>query len=216
MDLRTTLTAGPSRRLARQLGEPTGWTGRLVARTLNSNNRAMVAAACRAAQPPRSGTVADIGFGGGVGLAVLLDEVGEDGRVHGVEISDTMLDLASRRFRSDVHRGRLQLQRGSLTGLPLEDDSLDAALTVNTLYFVEDLPAAVAELARVLRPGGRVVLGVRDPTVMAGIPVTRHGFRLREPEEIEPELERAGLAVSGEDIGTRRERARLYVGTKPR
>lgn len=68
-------------------------------------------------------------------------------------------------------------------------------LTTNTRYFVEDLAAAFAELARVLRPSGRAVVGVGDPAAMASLPVTEHGFRLRPVPGLV-----AGLGGAGPDV----------------
>ena len=61
---------------------------------LNRANRAIVAAAVDALAPAQGQVVADIGFGGGLGLAMLLDRVGSTGGVHGVDISRVMLDRA--------------------------------------------------------------------------------------------------------------------------
>src|SRR5262245_58322840 len=99
--------------------------------------------------------------------------------VYGVEVADDMLDRARSRFADEVDAGRRRLAHGSLTALPLEDGWLDAAITVNTVYFVDALDTACAELARVLRPGGRAVVGIGDPEAMAGMPFTSYGFTLR-------------------------------------
>lgn len=181
--------------VAGQLGRPHGPVGRLVAVLLNRGNRASVAAAVEATEVGRGGVAADIGFGGGVGLGLLLQRVGESGVVHGIEIADDMLARARSGYAGEVGSARLRLERGSLTALPLDDGSLDAAITVNTLYFVGDLDAACAELARVLRPGGRGVVGIGDPQAMARMPFTSYGFTLRPVDEVRAALERAGLEV---------------------
>ncbi len=186
--------------LARQLGGPTGLRGRLVGRMLNRGNRATVSAAVEATGAAPGDTVADIGFGGGVGLQLLMDRVGLSsgeggGRVHGIELSDTMLRGAERRYREARRHGLLSLQHGALEDLPLADGSLDGLITVNTVYFVAELDAAFAELRRVLRPEGRAVLGVGDPTAMASMPFTRHGFRLRPVDDLVRGLQDAGLTV---------------------
>jgi arsenite methyltransferase len=64
----------------------------------------------------------------------------------------------------------------------------------NTVYFIDDLAPAFAELARVLRPSGRAVLGVGDPAAMTRMPVTRHR-RLRPVFEITDGLTGAGLTL---------------------
>jgi ubiquinone/menaquinone biosynthesis C-methylase UbiE len=137
-------------------------------------------------------TAADIGFGGGIGLTLLLDRVGEQGRVHGVDISETMLARARQQHRTDT---RLQTHMGSITDLPLADDSVDAAITVNTIYFVEELDRAFAEVARVLTAGGRFVVGIGAPEGMRKNPVTQHGFRLRSLDEVVAALATAGFSL---------------------
>lgn len=118
--------------------------------------------------------------------------------MHGVEVSDDMLDRARRQFRSDIDSGRLRLAQGSLTAMPFGDATLDAVITVNTVYFVDDLDAVCTELARTLRPGGRAAIGVGDPEAMRRLPVTPYGFRLRPVADIVAALERAGLTVTVE------------------
>lgn len=181
-------------KLAQQLGHPSGVMGRVVGRALNRGNRAMVLDAVRSAEPERGSTVADVGFGGGVGLNILLDQVGDVGTVHGVEISTMMLAEARRRFRRQLADGRLYLHEAPMDRLPLPADSVDTVLSTNTIYFVNDLDAAFVELARVLRPNGRLVLGVGDPETMAKMPFTQHGFRLRPIGEVIHQLREAGFS----------------------
>jgi ubiquinone/menaquinone biosynthesis C-methylase UbiE len=145
-------------------------------------------------------TVADIGFGGGLGLDLLLRRVGQQGTVHGVEIAEGMLTRARARFTTQIAAGQLMLVSGSLTALPLEDKSLDAAITVNTVYFVSDLDAVCTELARVLRPGARAVLGLGDPEAMARLPFTAYGFKLRPIDQVITALGAAGFV----DVENRR------------
>ena len=191
MTLRSKWFAG----LAKQLGHPSGIRGRVVGAILNRRNRANLTAAARALAPAPGGVVADVGFGGGIGLGLLLKAVGSTGQVHGVEVSQTMLSGASRRFRRQISQGRLRLHRASIMELPFEDGCLDGVLTVNTIYFVDDLATACAELARVTRASGRVVVGLADPVAMAELPFTAYGFRTRPVSEVIVVLEGAGLTV---------------------
>lgn len=189
MGIRDRLNAG----LARQLGHPSGIRGRLIGRRLNHWNHDTVHAAVAATELGPGQSAADIGFGGGAGLRALLDRVGPGGVVHGVELSETMLAAAKRGFRQDIADGRLSLHAGGLAKLPLTNGSLDAVITVNTVYFVADVEQAFAEIARVLRPGGRAVIGVGDPTAMASMPVTAHGFTIRPVDDLVGQLRRAGF-----------------------
>ncbi|MBO0677227.1 methyltransferase domain-containing protein [Mycolicibacterium sp. S2-37] len=195
VSLRENLITPLARTVAGQLGRPHGPLGGVVAEALDRGNGQAIATAVSAAQPPAGGVAADIGFGGGAGLRLLVDTVGTGGTAHGVEISDDMLRRARRRFRRDLDSNRLKLHRGSLTALPFDDAALDAAITVNTIYFVDDLDAVCAEFARTLRPGGRVAIGIGDPDTMRQLPVTPHGFRLRPVDDIVAALQRTGLTT---------------------
>jgi ubiquinone/menaquinone biosynthesis C-methylase UbiE len=200
--------------VAGQLGRPHGILSPLVARALNRGNERAIAAAVESVEIPRGAVAADIGFGGGVGLQLLLDRVGDDGVVHGIEIADDMLRRARSRFGSDVRSGRLQLSSGSLTALGLDDGSVDALITVNTVYFISELDAACGELARVLRPGGCAVIGIGDPDVMARLPFTSHGFTIRSAAEIAAALQNSGLQVEQRRVDDKPIPRHLFVGRR--
>ena len=177
---------------AGQLGHPHGWFGRYVLPVLlNKGNGPTVTGAVRALDARPGDRVADIGFGGGLGLRLLLDAVGPAGLVHGVDISTAALARARRAVRADA--GRLSLHSGSITALPLPDNAIDGAICVNTVYFVADLDAAFTEVARVVRPGGRFVLGVADPGHLRTLPFTAYGFIVRELDDLRAALAKAGL-----------------------
>jgi arsenite methyltransferase len=101
----------------------------------------------------------DVGCGPGFFCAELRDEVGADGHVTGVDASEQMLGLA--RLRCAEHEN-VAFHQADATSLPLEDASFDAALCVQVLEYVTDYSRALAELHRVLRPGGRVLVWDTD------------------------------------------------------
>lgn len=181
---------------ASQLGNPTGWRGRMVAIMLNRANRGLTANAVDALALQPGAVAADLGFGGGVGLDLLLVRVGSQGRVEGIDLSPTMVDRAARRFRREIAAGRLRLQTGSITSLPLADGSIEGAITINTIYFIADLDRAFLELARVLAEPGKVVVGIGDPQWMATLPTSPYGFRIRQVEEIVSVAKKAGLTLA--------------------
>ena len=209
MTLRTRLEA----QLARQLGHPAGLAGHVVARGLNRGNKQLMTTAVQALEPSPGATLADVGFGGGLGLRLLLDAT--DGSiVHGVEVSDAMLHRAQTTFKDELSTGRLLLHRASIEQLPLGDASLDGAITVNTLYFVPELDRAFRELARVLKGTGRVVIGIGDPEAMSALAFTAHGFRLRSVDEIKAALATAGLpVVDHRRVGDARVPAHVLIAT---
>lgn len=104
---------------------------------------------------PRGLRVADIGTGTGV-LALEMAQLGI--HVIAVDQSEAMLAAADAKRRALPDPSVVDLRQGSATDLPLEDHEVDAALAHMVLHYVPSPRDAVRELARVVRPGGRVVL----------------------------------------------------------
>jgi ArsR family transcriptional regulator len=138
---------------------------------------------------PPGWAVADLGCGTGALAAALAPHVR---RVVGVDQSAAMLRAARRRSRGI---GNVELRRGALESLPLDDEAFDAALMVLVLTYLPEPMAALREAARVLRPGGRLV----------AVDLVRHDdepFRRRlgqaslgfEPARLRSLLGEAGLA----------------------
>lgn len=206
------LTDRPTAFLARQLGKPSGAVGRIVGRILNRRNEDVVLAAVDAAGAGADSTVVDIGFGGGVGLRALL---AVSDHVHGVEVSTTMIDAARTAFADSIEYGRLTLHEAPMDALPFDDAAVDAIVSTNTIYFIDDLDAAFRETARVLRPGGRFAVGIGDPERMAAMAVTSHGFRLRQPDGVADSLRDAGFtSVDHRTLGTGQHGWHLVVGIR--
>ena len=126
--------------------------------------------------------VLEVGFGGG-DLIEWLVSAGET-RVIGVDPSQAMLKRAKRRFRDRVAQGQVELLAGSAEALPIVDRSIDKACSVNSAYFWPDPAAAMAEFARVLRPGGRLVLCLQSPQSVRAWPGHVHGFRAHDADEL--------------------------------
>lgn len=113
--------------------------------------RAFEKAALLALLPP-SWSVADLGCGTGAVAEALAPHVG---RVVGVDQSPAMLRAAARRTAG---LGNVELRRGGVEALPLHDGECDAALLVLVLVYLSDPRPALAEAARIVKPGGRLSL----------------------------------------------------------
>lgn len=103
----------------------------------------------------RGERVLDVGCGPGFYCDELVEEVGAEGSIVGLDSSPPMLALAARRCKA---YDNVDLREADATSLPVEDADFDAALCVQVLEFVADVPAALAEFHRALRPGGRLVV----------------------------------------------------------
>src|SRR6266516_5763707 len=99
--------------------------------------------------------ILDVGCGPGFYAAELLDEVGDQGSVVGLDGSTDMLAAAARRCEG---RPNVAFHQAEATALPVNESEFDAALCVQVLEYVPDATAALREMHRALRPGGRVVV----------------------------------------------------------
>ena len=104
-------------------------------------------------------TVLDLGSGGGIDVLLSARRVGPTGHAIGVDMTDEMLSLA-RRNADEAGAGNVEFRKGTIEALPVADDSVDVVISNCVINLASDKRAVFAEIARVLRPGGR--MGVSD------------------------------------------------------
>ena len=182
--------------LALQFARPSGWVGtRVIGPWLDRISAPMNRLALEMLEPRPGERVLDLGFGGGGLIAELLRA---GCAPVGVDVSAAMVERARRRFPG------VELHCASAERLPLRDRSVDKAASLNSLYFWPEPAAALAQLARVLRPSGRLVLLFEPPEELSKWPGHRHGFRLFNPAEVRGLMEQAGFVRIEESWGTGR------------
>jgi ubiquinone/menaquinone biosynthesis C-methylase UbiE len=145
---------------ASQFGNPTGLAGRVVGRLMARKNRYInqLAVDQLAARP--DDRILEIGYGPGAAVELLARRV-TAGLVAGIDHSPTMLAQASRRNRRAIDAGRVELRVGSVDALPYADASFDKVFEVNSFHHWPHQAAALAEIRRVLRPSGLLLLCLR-------------------------------------------------------
>lgn len=150
--------------------------------------------------------VLDVGCGTGVAALAAVGRAGSGGQVTGIDINPAMLAVARRKSAT------VRWIEAPAEALPFADESFDAVLCQFALMFLADRTAALREMRRVLRPGGRIALlvwdavertpGYRDLVALLGEIVgpaaaeaLRAPFCLGDPAAITAELAAAGLAA---------------------
>jgi arsenite methyltransferase len=116
---------------------------------------------------PAGATVVDIGSGAGTDLLLAAVQVGPTGRAIGVDMTEAMRERA-RRGASACGLTHVDVREGEATALPVETESVDVVISNGVLNLVAEKQMAIAEIRRILKPGGRVqiadiVLGVELP-----------------------------------------------------
>jgi ubiquinone/menaquinone biosynthesis C-methylase UbiE len=140
--------------------------------------------------------VLDIGTGHGWALARIASQT-PNGTVTGLDPSSLMVEIAKRRSATLVRDGKITIEQAHVAHLPLPDAGVDKAMSVHTLYFWPDLGASLKEIARVLRPQGRLVLVFRssdDARAVAAFPA--EVYRFPAAADVISTLKDAGFSVS--------------------
>lgn len=154
--------------------------------------------------------VLDLGSGTGYPALLGAQTVGRSGRVVGIDLAEQMLAVA-RRKGAALGLANLMFDTGDVTTLPFESDSFDAVTSRFCLMFLPEIPKAVAEITRVLKPGCWVAAAVwstpdKNPSIRLSMdtikqvvelpppdPTAPGIFRLAKPGDLAEMLLRAGL-----------------------
>lgn len=147
--------------IAVQSSRPTGLLGWIVGQIMSRETVPMNTAVLAALDLASNHRVLEVGFGHGRTLRRVA-EIVPDGFVGGVDYSQTMLNMASRRCQKFLEAGTMVLKLGDSANLPFPEQYFDRVFSVHTIYFWKDPESHLHELHRVLRPGGRLVLGFRE------------------------------------------------------
>jgi SAM-dependent methyltransferase len=192
--------------IAQQAGRPAGWLGRLLLRVMARETSRFNREVLDAVGPRDGDHVLELGFGHG---RTLLDAAtrAPGASLAGIDLSPDAERVAARRCRALVEAGRLELRAGDAASLPWPDRAFTAAYSVHTIYFWPRPEAQLAEVRRVMRDGGRFVLGMRERTGASAARFPASVYRFHSGDEIAALLRAAGFdrvdvrgAGSGPDL----------------
>ena len=144
--------------LAQQFRRPAGFIGRLAG-FLFRMNREAVAWTIDLLDIQPTDHILEIGFGPGHGIQRVA-QLAAQGRVAGVDFSETMLEQATRRNAAAIASGNVELRLGDASRLPYPDHSFHKVFATNVVYFWKASVATLREIQQVMKPGGRLALYV--------------------------------------------------------
>ena len=167
-----------SKYIARQFGKPVGIGGAFVSCVMNRQNRPLYRDVIRLLTLSDSDSLLDLGCGNGYVLNMLASS--SDCALIGVDFSQDAIRSAMSKNRRFVSSGRMNLVCRDMRELPFPDFAFDKAVSINTVYFWEDLDGIMAEVRRVLKPGGLFVNALftvtRRAKVSRTIPIATDKF----------------------------------------
>ncbi|MPY97867.1 MAG: methyltransferase domain-containing protein [Actinophytocola sp.] len=139
----------------RAFGHPSGRLGRIGGALMARGNAATERHIVDVAALTETDIALVLGPGPGVGLRAAAERARH---TTGIDPSEDMLRASVERCRDLVHAGKVGVRNGSAEATGANDNAFDVVLSVNNIQLWDDLAAGLAEVSRVLRPGGRFVL----------------------------------------------------------
>ncbi len=144
-------------RLLSQSGKPRGRFGRFLVRGMNFGHSGLTRWGLTKVEIRDNATVLDIGCGGGRALERLAS-LAILGKVVGIDYSEDSVAVARKRNQRLIATGRVEVLHGSVSSMPFPDATFDCVSAVETYYFWPDIAADLAEVRRVMKPSGQMVI----------------------------------------------------------
>ncbi len=181
--------------LSRQLKKPSGELGHQVAQKLNESNQKLYELAWEMTDFSSIRRILEVGFGNGKHLSYYVDQ-NPDLIVTGVDFSEEMCDEARTFHHELIKNGKLTIHCVDSSSIPAADHSYDLVIGLNIVYFWDPPDPYLEEIVRVLKPGGKLVLGYRPRQAVEHLEFTKQNFLLYEPDELDALLSEYGLKVT--------------------
>ena len=179
--------------IAQQCGNPQGILGRIIAFIMSFETKGMNQIGLDLLELRPNDKVLEVGFGHGKTISKGCALI-KNGTFAGIDISKTMLSVAENYNKRLIEKGRVELKLAGVDNIPYKDNYFDKVLTVHTIYFWKDPSKSINELHRVMKPGGRLVIGFRfDSNAKQSFPAEVYTFF--SEDEVSTMLKEAGFSI---------------------
>ena len=173
--------------------KPVGLKGRLVARFMGFAHGSLYKAVAAQLALTEEDDFIEIGYGSGIFIKKYASHVR---MVAGVDISEDMVNMARKFNRQMVETGRADLRLGDAGDLEWPDGSFSVAGTIESFFFWPEPVACLKEVCRVLKPDGRLVIGItanKDDKIDFSKQAKKKGFALYSCDDIIQMTKEAGF-----------------------
>jgi ubiquinone/menaquinone biosynthesis C-methylase UbiE len=169
---------------SKQARQPTGLFGRLImSRVFDQGNTVVNDLMMKLLILEEDDHVLEIGFG----IGKLINEMAKQahrGLIEGIDLSHTMVDVARRRNKQSIVKGRVKIVLGNFDQVAYQESDFDKVCSANTIYFWSDAKYTVRKIQKVLKPGGKLILGFEDKTQLAKMRLDTSVFHIYDESDV--------------------------------
>ena len=146
--------------ISNQFSKPSGIFGRFIEKGMSKRTTLDSEWTISLLNVQPTSTLFEIGFGGGV-AAQLASQKASQGFFAGIDHSDTMVQIASKRNAEAIEARRMELSQGDAGTVPYPDESFDIVYSLHSIYFWNDPIKCLKEFHRALKPGGLLAITIQ-------------------------------------------------------
>lgn len=201
---------------SQQARKPSGMAGRFIAGPLfEKGNHELNALMFKTLSVSENDYVLEIGFGTGKLINEIAHRI-KNGVIEGVDFSKIMVDSAKKKNMRHIKTDKVKIFFGDFDKVHFKETYYDKILTVNTIYFWENPETTISKINRLLKPGGKVFIGLNEKSEMEKLPLDRNVMKFYSMQDIKDLLLVHGAFDSIEIISKHGKRKTNYcvVGTK--
>jgi len=199
--------------LGRQLKKPTGEIGLMVADYMNTVNEQLYDFVFSHLNISSNSKILEIGCGNGKFISKFF---GTNSNIHltAIDFSDVMCTETMAFNKGLITDNKLIVKCEDAIEMSLSDETFDIVVTINTVYFWEQVERQLNEIKRVLKNGGLFVIGYRPKSVMKDYPSTQEVFNLYEPEDLQIIMRQCGFEIIKEVSQTTNREIKVVDGSQ--
>ncbi|MBK7232040.1 MAG: class I SAM-dependent methyltransferase [Saprospiraceae bacterium] len=174
--------------IAKQLRQPSGEFATQVGQKMNEGNLHINLNTIEALNLQKGDHILEIGMGNGFFVKNILS-TDHSIKYTGCDISEAMVAESSKQNETWIASGQAHFQLADANELPFDPSSFNKVFSINTLYFWDPPQKVLAEIWRVLKPLGQVIISIRPKSIMEHYPFVKYGFKVYSKEDLRELIE---------------------------
>ncbi|WP_409199572.1 class I SAM-dependent methyltransferase [Methanobrevibacter sp. DSM 116169] len=179
--------------ISSQFSNPRGGFGSFITLFMNKMNNKQYKSILDNIDIKNNDAVLDIGFGNGYVIEKILKK--NPKKAYGIDISQDMLKTTSKKLKSDINSGKLDLKIANVKDLPYDEDFFNKIYTINTMYFWDEPVKSFKEIKRCLKTDGIFLNAFLSKDFLLKTKFTENNFNKYTIDEVKEMMNKADLEI---------------------